>query len=746
MNKARKWPTRVIYMLIALALVLSFSVVALPVSAATSVGTVTVTVSPNTQNWVGAQHTILFNTSSSGALAVGNGIWVDFTGYTTALGGNVPKTYSTGDVTVNGAQVSGGNVNLQTAMALSNDAGTAGTHTVVEILTPVDISAGGPVEIIFNIAADIKNPNADGAATLDVETSSDVTQTTSTAYVIAGSTGGRVSLYNAYDVFVNSYNTITLAEAAAAQYYDIEVSAGTYIEDVTVNVPDLTLESTDGPGTTTIRGTMLIQPAADRCVIGGAAGLGFTFDGGDLKLINIRSGGAGVTNAVDVTISHNTFDTTLTASSNGILVQDGPIEGLTVSNNDFTIVDQYDMGIYCAKESNIKKATISDNTFTAPGYPLDTSAMELCTPDIQLANDDCIISGNTITGAWSGCVIGYGSSAGYGLEDGGGAVLSVLKISGNTFDSCVNGLDMCSAVQTGGDQRVIIVGNTFTDCTYYGFDVDYGSVPITGDGNLDPSDWTVKFNNFSGNTEYGLYNNVGDDLDVSHNWWGDATGPGGEGTGSGDLITTYVTPYIPCLGASVSTADYTDSALNLYCQSTVGVDVVSTDAATAIGVAKYTGNPQGVHEHLASFTALSYSDVYALASDWTGDVVTIKIYDDGVTSSSKISFWSDTTSSWVECYEQGASSGYVWARVRPYTAVYPDRVPVLTDLVGLPFAISTTGVVEPTEPADYDDDSSGVIEIDELLDAISDYIGGVSGADISLLLEVIAAYINETPV
>jgi hypothetical protein len=235
-------------MLIALALVAGLSLVAVPVSAV-SVGTVTVTVSPNTQNLLGAQHTIQFNTSSTGALASQVGtITVEFSGYD-AAGGATPlaAAYNTGDVTINGALVAPAKI------------ANSGTGEGYVITVPVDIAAGASVTLVFTSGADIQNPNANGAQTLTIATSSDVTVKTSTPYVIAGSTGGRVNLYNRYGVFVNSYNTITLAEAAAAQYYDIEVTPGTYIENVTVNVADLTIRSTGGPASTIIRGSILIQ-------------------------------------------------------------------------------------------------------------------------------------------------------------------------------------------------------------------------------------------------------------------------------------------------------------------------------------------------------------------------------------------------------------------------------------------------------------------------------------------------------
>jgi hypothetical protein len=50
------------------------------------------------------------------------------------------------------------------------------------------------------------------------------------------------------------------------------------------------------------------------------------------------------------------------------------------------------------------------------------------------------------------------------------------------------------------------------------------------------SDFSNHHSNIAGNTEAGLYNSNAATLDATLNWWGDAGGPGGVGSGAGDAI------------------------------------------------------------------------------------------------------------------------------------------------------------------------------------------------------------------
>jgi len=669
---------------VALVLVASLSLVAAPVSAATAVGQPVVTVSPTTQGLTG-QYTIEFTVTTD--LATSEYILIDFTSNAAA---DIPAytAFESGDVTVNGYMVPSANF---ADIAADADQDTEDDNDL-KFKTPVDLAAGATVTVVFEKTAGIQNPSAAASCTLYVSTTSDTTWTQSKAYIISGYMGKGVNLYTDKDVFVNSYETIQEAENACSTGYTIRVEPGTYDEDITINdATKITLESTDGPDSTIIVGEMNIADAADNFTLGGAEGKGFTFNGDttNTELITLQS------DADNVTISHNVFETRTGMTATECILVSNTCTGLKVTENSFTLHNKWDMGIATDPAYEVSNFTITNNTFTGCGNTVDHSGIELKQCSIQTTSTT--ISGNTFTDFYTGLMIGSDQTGG-GMVCPSGTT-GKLNIKGNTFDSCRYGLDIVNAkAATDTVQNLIIVGNTFSNCTYYGIDIDYGSYP-EGTDYLEPGDFTVQFNNFSGNSLYGLYNNKTEAVDVSLNWWGDATGPSGAGPGSGDAITTYVTPYSPFLGASVSAADYTSSASSLHRQSTVGVDVTSSDSATAIGVANYTSNPQGT---TTGFTALDFFDVYALASTWTGDLVTIKLYNDGVTSSSKAYFWSDAEGTWVECYDSGASSGFVWVKVREYSALYPERVPVLTDLTNLPFAISSEE--EAATKGDFDSD------------------------------------------
>ncbi len=74
--------------------------------------------------------------------------------------------------------------------------------------------------------------------------------------------------------------------------------------------------------------------------------------------------------------------------------------------------------------------------------------------------------------------------------------------------------------------------------------------PVAGvDGGLaDGTQVTVKGNEIAGNAQFGALTGAGAPLQAAANWWGDASGPGGAGPGTGDRISANVS-YCPWLNA-----------------------------------------------------------------------------------------------------------------------------------------------------------------------------------------------------
>ena len=123
------------------------------------------------------------------------------------------------------------------------------------------------------------------------------------------------------------------------------------------------------------------------------------------------------------------------------------------------------------------------------------------------------------------------------------------QVKNNTVTGYVKGAGMHFESHYGRDlsENVNVEGNTFTGNSLgiYVFDTQ---TTLTG--------ITVNFNNIAGNTRYGVWNEGGQTLDATKNWWVDASGPGGTGPGDGDAISTKVL-YSPWLGAELGTEPMT---------------------------------------------------------------------------------------------------------------------------------------------------------------------------------------------
>jgi hypothetical protein len=148
---------KIFSILLALALVLSVGLVTgIPVQA--SVSQPQVTVNPVRTGEV-AEYTIVFDINSS-LISPGASITVEFPYDTTVPGtGN----YLDGDITINGANATGGDVIV--------------VDREVTMLTPIDIGAPDTVIVVFTTGANITNPTTTGDYTLWVNTSGAYDQT-----------------------------------------------------------------------------------------------------------------------------------------------------------------------------------------------------------------------------------------------------------------------------------------------------------------------------------------------------------------------------------------------------------------------------------------------------------------------------------------------------------------------------------------------------------------------------------------
>ena len=294
----------------------------------------------------------------------------------------------------------------------------------------------------------------------------------------------------------------------------IIVSDGTYTEDLDpgvathIEISDLTIRSVNGSASTTIQlvdGVGVdLGGGADNFTLGGASGEGFTILSGggttfDIQLANAPSG---------VEISYNSVNTTGNASQ-GISVGAAGATGLTVNNNAF-IAESGDGSIWGPKIVNV---TVSGNTFTGPGSTTSGYAVEFAG-----VTGTSTISGNIISGYGLGVAIFNGEGT------------SGLTISGNTISGCENGIRLGQySPSTNGDMTTVTVTqNTLSSNTI--------ALRVNDGVNVKASNFTINYNDFSGNTTYGLKNeHTSEDVTAEKNWWGNISGPEQVTTNPGGL-------------------------------------------------------------------------------------------------------------------------------------------------------------------------------------------------------------------
>lgn len=200
-----------------------------------------------------------------------------------------------------------------------------------------------------------------------------------------------------------------------------------------------------------------------------------------------------------------------------------------------------------------------------------------------------------------------------------------------------------------------------------------------------------------------------DTLDARYNWWGDPSGPSGEGQGTGDSITTNVT-YIPWFGTEDQSVYFTNwmssevasgtsadidhlTSTNATFGTDVFVNVTTAGADTEVVTGKYSGNPVAGYYFGYNITSIGkFVDVYTNDSSMSSMQVRLYYTEADMTgkdnSTFEMYYWNETASDWEVCSVTGevastANDGYLGYVFADITSTSD---PSLSDLNGTVFS------------------------------------------------------------
>ncbi len=260
------------------------------------------------------------------------------------------------------------------------------------------------------------------------------------------------------------------------------------------------------------------------------------------------------TQGIDLTSEHGRDTTIIDGNSSGsVIVCTTGVDSTTIING-FTIQNGYadnGGGIYCINSSpTIADNIIMNNAVTGNGGGICCAVGG--TPTII----DNFIDGNSTDGDGGGIGIGGGASAtikyntislnsatnggGIGMYESPATTIVGNVITNNTADSLAGGIG-CK------DSSPTIDSCEISNNDGNGVCCNIGSNP------------EIHYCDITGNTGYGVQNiNPGFMVDAENNWWGDASGPGGFGPGTGDSVSQYV-DYDPWLDHPAGIKETDDS-------------------------------------------------------------------------------------------------------------------------------------------------------------------------------------------
>ncbi|MCD6574300.1 right-handed parallel beta-helix repeat-containing protein, partial [Candidatus Aerophobetes bacterium] len=345
-------------------------------------------------------------------------------------------------------------------------------------------------------------------------------------------------------------------------------------------------------------------------IIGIGVLIGFT-QGAAADVVSIENITKGITYA--------TIQQAVDAASAGDTIQiSGDVthpvtENVTINVSNLTIqASPGTQPLITASDSSTDVFCISAASVTISGLTVSGATNAAAGIKVNSVNN-CQILNNTVTNnskgiylystsgtTVSGNNVSNNTDEGIFLDDSNNATITGNNISGSNYGIYLGSSDYNTLLKNNisnnshgiyfsSSDNNRVLGNTISN--------NESTFPsgIHNDSNSDNN--FGYYNNISGNLTYGVWSEA--TFDAKHNWWGAKDGPGENGPGSGDKVSTNVS-YDPWLGASVTDLHY-ESNVNVINNTNTIIDatneadtILSISGSTTIDVyvAKLSGNPK----------------------------------------------------------------------------------------------------------------------------------------------------------